>query len=427
MSFLLSVLFFCGVCDLGTLFADKSTWEQSSVDFAVENSKYGFTFASQKRDIVNCLARGTCKWHGLDVWESRIYYSEQGVDRVEMSLYNRGDDRSGQDLGAEELTELLNSIADKVSRGATVKGSEKIKLPSGGYSFSKKFEKTDPSVEITWGVNSVKKKEMAAQFVRVTMYKKRQSHIKRRTKKPVSGVMAKSKVKQNVTRNNIGDVWIENVPMVDQGQKGYCAAAVAERVLRYYGNNVDEHEIAQMAGTHAKGGTSVSNMKETVREMGIKYRLGYQDVVSFSGSFKDIKNEIEMYNKAAKALDEKELSFDSFVSGNVINVGDIRKTMKPKVLKRMRTKDFRYKKFLTSVKNQIDAGIPVIWGVTLGIFPEPGIPQLFGGHMRLIIGYNEKKKEILYSDTWGAGHELKRMPQEWAFAITHDAFFLRPL
>jgi hypothetical protein len=47
--------------------------------------------------------------------------------------------------------------------------------------------------------------------------------------------------------------------------------------------------------------------------------------------------------------------------------------------------------------------------------------------MRLIIGYNQKKKEILYSDTWGAGHELKRMPEDWAFTITHDAFFLRPL
>ena len=56
--------------------------------------------------------------------------------------------------------------------------------------------------------------------------------------------------------------------------------------------------------------------------------------------------------------------------------------------------------------------------------------------MRLIIGYVERKdqktkkteiKEILYTDSWGAGHELKRMPADWAFAITHDAFFLKPL
>ena len=58
---------------------------------------------------------------------------------------------------------------------------------------------------------------------------------------------------------------------------------------------------------------------------------------------------------------------------------------------------------------------------------NPPLPQTFGGHMRLIIGYNAKTKEILYSDSWGAGHELKRMPEDWAFAITHDAFYLKPL
>jgi hypothetical protein len=71
--------------------------------------------------------------------------------------------------------------------------------------------------------------------------------------------------------------------------------------------------------------------------------------------------------------------------------------------------------------------VPVLWGVTLGLYPEPGLPQSGGGHMRLIIGYNAKTHEILYSDTWGAGHELKRMGEDKAFAMTHDAFFLRPL
>jgi hypothetical protein len=108
-------------------------------------------------------------------------------------------------------------------------------------------------------------------------------------------------------------------------------------------------------------------------------------------------------------------------------VGGLRAAMDPKVLKTMRTKDARYRKFLSSVRRQIDAGNPVIWNVTLGIYPEPEIPQSRGGHTRLIVGYNSRTKEILYSDSWGAGHELKRMPEEWAFAITDEAFFLRPL
>ena len=140
----------------------------------------------------------------------------------------------------------------------------------------------------------------------------------------------------------------------------------------------------------------------------------------------DVEKDIEQYNKAAKSEGEQEISMSMFMIGNVVNLGDMHAAMKPKVVKKMRMKDSRYKKFLAGVKTQVDQGIPVFWGVTLGMFPEPGLPQAAGGHMRLIIGYNQKTHEVLYSDSWGAGHELKRMPEDWASAITHDAFFLRP-
>ena len=53
--------------DLGEHFAKEDSWTESSVDFAVEHQRDGFGFASQKRDIVNCMGRGKCTWHGLDV------------------------------------------------------------------------------------------------------------------------------------------------------------------------------------------------------------------------------------------------------------------------------------------------------------------------------------------------------------------------
>ena len=64
-----------------------------------------------------------------------------------------------------------------------------------------------------------------------------------------------------------------------------------------------------------------------------------------------------------------------FMRGNMVNVGDMLAAMKPKVVKKMRMKDSRYKKFLAGVKTQVDQGIPVFWGVMLGMFPEPGLPQ----------------------------------------------------
>ena len=84
-------------------------------------------------------------------------------------------------------------------------------------------------------------------------------------------------------------------------------------------------------------------------------------------------------------------------------------------------------RFQREVQAHIDQGVPLLWTVMLGKVPEPGIPQNAGGHMRLIIGYNNTKNEILFSDSWGAGHELKRMPAEDAWTMTTGTMSIEPL
>ena len=412
--------------DLGELFASKEAWSESAVDFTVDHARDGFEFASQKRDIVNCLTYGASGWRGIPAYESRIYYGAEGATRVEISLYNRGDDRSGGALDEAELKKLLAKVAALVEPNGKIGAPSKRKLKNGGFAYVRDWPKADPAVELAWGMTGERKGARTADYVRLTLTPKAESRTKGAAK-TVSGSAAKAKVKANVTKNAEGDVFIKNVPMVDQGQKGYCAVATSERVLRYYGQTVDEHELAQMAGSTAEGGTNIREMRETVREVGSKCRLGYVEIVTFSSNLRDLEQEVADYNREAKTAKEPTLSIDDFTEGNLIHIGSIRAAMKPKVLKKMRMKDTRFKRFLAGVKTQVDQGIPVIWGVTLGIFPEPGLPQSSGGHLRLIIGYNAKTKEILYSDSWGAGHELKRMPEDWAFAITHDAFYLKPL
>ena len=413
------------VCDLSGSFAEKTGWEKPAEAFVAEHQADGFRFADAKRNIANCLRRGGCTWEGLEVWEARVYYREGAAVRVEMSLYNRGDDRSGTPKTAADLKTLLDQIAERAEPGGKIGSNpEKKKLPSGGYQFQRRFTKGANDVELVWGVDSVKAKDLSADYVRVTLTPKGTGP---KVSRSTVGVVSKTKAKANVTKNDAGDVWIDNVPMVDQGQKGYCAAAVTERVLRYYGHDIDEHQIAQMAGTTAGGGTSVAEMIETVRTVGSKCRLGFQSVVSMTGSLKEIEKDLEAYNRAAKKMGRPEISLKSCMQGNTVMVPQIKDRMEPEVLLAARAKDPRFKRFLAGVKASVDQGIPVFWGVTLGKFPEPAIPQAAGGHMRLIIGYNTKTHEILYTDTWGAGHELKRMADDRAFAITHDAFFLKPL
>ncbi len=414
------------VLDLGALFAQKDAWNEKAPFFAVEHAKEGFVFASENRDIVNSLKSDTCTWHGLQVWETKVYFDAAGagggIARVEMSLYNRGDALQNA-IDESELQAKIDAVTQRLAPGGRkAPPVEKTTLRNGGQQFRRVFEKADPAAELVWGLSA----DRTVEYLRLTLSRAGLSTGKTSSKRP-KGAAGKAKVKDNVTKSPNGDVFIDNVPMVDQGQKGYCAAAVSERVLRYYGNRIDEHEIAQQAGTSAEGGTSVAAMKEAVSAIGEKNGLGFQNIVDMTASFGDIEEEIERYNKAAKSLKRPTLALSTFMQGNRVNVGDIREAMEPKVLYKMRLKDSRFKKFSQGVRQQVNAGVPVFWGVTLGIFPERGVnPQSSGGHMRLIIGYNDKKKEILYTDTWGEGHELKRMPEDWAFAITHDAFFLKP-
>lgn len=421
------------VLDLGTLFAQKESWTGKSEFFAVEHAKEGFAFASEDREIVNCLKHDTCTWHGLQVWEAKVYFDKSGeeerVARVELSLYNRGD-AGDATLDVAGLKSKIDAVAKKVAPDERKAPSpEKTTLRNGGLRFRRAFAKADPAAELVWGLSAPSdNKVRTVEYLRLTLTPKGEMKAKStKLAKRAEGKAGKAKIKDNVTKSPNGDVYIDNVPMVDQGQKGYCAAAVSERVLRYYGNQIDEHEIAQQAGTTAQGGTSVAAMKDVITAVGAKNGLGFQNVISMTSSLGDLDEEVARYNKAAKFEKKPTISLAQFTHGNMINVGEMHEAMDPKVIYRMRQKDPRFKKFSSGVRQQVALGIPVFWGVTLGIYPEKGVSmQSTGGHMRLIIGYNDKKKEILYTDTWGEGHELKRMPEDWAFAITHDAFFLKP-
>ncbi len=418
--------------DLFTLFSQKDAWRDKAAFFAVEHAKDGFVFASEDREIVNCLKHDTCTWNGLQVWETKVYFDTSGeeerVARVEMSLYNRGD-AGAATISETALEAKIAAVERTLSPASSRKAppDERTSLRNGGLRLSRSFQTKDFGAQLVWGLSAAdREKVRAVEYLRLTLLPA-DTVVRAARSARATGAKGRAKIKANVTKSPNGDVFIDNVPMVDQGQKGYCAAAVSERVLRYYGYAIDEHEIAQQAGTTAEGGTSVTAMKEAVTAVGAKMSLGFQSILDMSSSLGDLEEEVARYNKAAKLEKKPTLSLESFTRGHQIYVGELRAAMNPKVIYRMRKKDARFKKFSAGIRQQVNAGVPVFWGVTLGIFPERGVnPQTSGGHMRLIIGYNDKKKEILYTDTWGEGHELKRMPEDWAFAITHDVFFLKP-
>jgi hypothetical protein len=228
----------------------------------------------------------------------------------------------------------------------------------------------------------------------------------------------------HVKKDASGDVRIDTVPMVDQGRKGYCVVATAERVMRYYGVPVDEHELAELANSSASAGTSNEAMFDSLKKLSQRLRVKIRAIENTDMNVRQILDIMSEYNRLARRKHVPEIPDQ----GLELNLQHIYSAMQPNLLVEVRTRNkAEVDRFRQIVQDHIDQGIPLLWSVMLGIVHEEKAPNAFGGHMRLIIGYNTTTNEILYTDSWGPGHELKRMPAGDAWAITTAMNTIEPL
>lgn len=221
-----------------------------------------------------------------------------------------------------------------------------------------------------------------------------------------------------------GGIWIEGIPMVNQGDKGYCAAAVMSRLLAYFGlGSLDQHELADAMQTSSATGTTGVNSRKEMEKLADDFGMISVEIESLSP--RDYEKLMGEYNKAAKKT-----GAEKFVGrGAVIYGGDEfwSRVDGPTLLAAREEPAGKRKLWLGKVKKWVGQGVPVVWGVYCGLVAEEhgaGIGR--GGHFRIIVGYDEATEKIYYSDTWGPGHECKAMKIGDAMAITRELFVLKP-
>jgi len=227
----------------------------------------------------------------------------------------------------------------------------------------------------------------------------------------------KSQLKHNISRDDNGDVYIKNVPMVDQGQKGYCACATTARILNYYGRDVDQHQVSQIADGSA-GGTNPESLYNALKKIRTKMSLSVKELYNIDS--RETQKIIRQYNRYAKKAKTNLLPKNA--GWNYMQMAK-----KEMLLTALTEKYSEFEKFKKNIISSVKAGTPLAWGLMLGIYPEGGkTPQSRGGHMRTIIGYNEKTDDLIFSDSWGAGHEKKKMKFNHAFACTMGVYLIQP-
>ncbi len=400
-------------------------WAMSKDEFVQNAAKYRFFWGSTAKDSARSTSPGT--FRDETILEAIVRFGSNSVSEVRLSFYNRGD---AGDITADAFESRVVSIEGRI-RGFAGKPATEIS-PKEANNSERKFRTviwmTAASVfRLEYAYTRARSQDtgrrmVRPEFINLTMLR----NDKRMVRDFVSDIKADAggmALKKRVKKNGNGDVVMESVPMVDQGQKGYCAVAAAERVLRYYGTDVNQHELAQRASTASSGGTDPVSLVKALKAM--SYPMGLKIKVLMQEQVSDLTRLVDGYNRAAR---KQKLRPVPLVTDGVINVAEIKEAMDKELFLKIKGKNpAGVEKFMRLVKDDVNEGHPILWGVNLGIVDEtPAIPQARGGHIRLIIGYNLKTDEILYSDSWGAGHELKRMKAPNAFAVSSSLVVIEP-
>ncbi len=388
------------------------------VSFRREAARYSAAHNPQKATFL-----------GFPVYEAIVSFSGNKPSKFYISIYNRGDAGEMEYNEFEELVESFNSAITKITG---VKGEEQDGQLANNMTLNVNFRVAGKYLyTVKWSVSGRSKRDRKPEYLQLEIEPFNPKDDPR--KKSVirvdrTNIKSSENLTANVKREPDGTVWIDNIPMVDQGAKGYCVAAVAERIMRYYGiEEVNMHSIAQITGT-TNAGTSTETMLNALNKAGSKFGIRVRSKYSAEiETIEELSKIISKYNNLARKAKKKKIKMVQ--RGNVVYLGETMMQMDPKLYRRLRCQGEKREmnNFYRGIRTRVNNGLPTAWCVMLGLVNEKQKTlQLGGGHMRLIIGYNDRENSIVYTDTWGAGHELKTMPLEDAWTMTMRTITINP-
>jgi hypothetical protein len=351
-------------------------WEMSANGFKQKNPEFRSLSQTDKSNW-----RTDLKMKFLDhpTYETIARFENDKLNEVTILVFGRGDAKD--ELNREEFDQLTKKVEASLDNWTQAKGIDAF-VPANALNIKRRswFKlplRVDLDSSVTQNASESmmsNKKKFRAEFLRLTISpydgKKTPTELAKPNYQsaPKISIAKKADLKERIQHKD-NDVFLEGVPMIDQGQKGYCVVASAERVLRYYGLDVDQNEIAKIANTKSAGGTSTVEMFSALKKLGSQFRFSVRE-----------------YQRGSEKM-----------------------------------------KLLKAVTDSIDQGYPILWSVMLGTVKEdPPIPQAVGGHMRLIIGYNKTDSKVIYTDSWGARHEFKHMLLKDAYLITEGLYTVSP-
>ena len=229
------------------------------------------------------------------------------------------------------------------------------------------------------------------------------------------------------------DIYIDGIPMVDQGKKAYCAAAAAARVLQGYGIEITMEDMVALAGSSDTKGTNVNDWEKALQQVASDHGLRLKTVSDLTETCNPFSKQLYNYNAIAEVMGYSQVDAADYLQPGLEDRKGFWEDREYPVQRNvMLTDDKKCAAFEENVVSRIDESDPIFWRVTTGDISEQRMDTSENmvryyereSHMRLIVGYNEARGEVIYSDSWGEGHAHKRMDAQDALSITTGMYYL---
>ncbi|MBN1671614.1 MAG: hypothetical protein JXR37_11300 [Kiritimatiellae bacterium] len=392
---------------------DATIWQADPDAFMQRMAAHGFAWTEPNKKDAARAHKAALAFLSMPVHDACAAFEDGTLNEVTVSLYNRGDS------GEIEERAFYDLIAFAVAKLRTWTDADPIALKGESLSSYARFMGRQwvygrHWIRLEWGESRGAEAyglPYRCEYLRVRLAEIDPERTPARTARPAMPArldpVSLSRLRSAVKREPNGDVFVDGIPMIDQGQKAYCAVATTERVLRYYGGSVDQHDLAQFALTSASSGTGLHVMLKGFRAAAVM--LGCRPETLYEVSRNDRAKLVNDYNRLAKMRRRPMLTAETGTP-----LATVYRQMDGELLKSVRLQDrAAMGQWHASIVRAVEQGKPPLWSV-------------FGGHMCLIIGYNRQTAELLYSNSFGAGHEKRRVKLEDAWTVTTGLFLIEP-
>jgi hypothetical protein len=203
------------------------------------------------------------------------------------------------------------------------------------------------------------------------------------------------KLSEAVEHRPNGDVIITQIPMANQGPKGYCVPATWERVLRYTGVPGDMYTLSRIGSSEFGGGTHVGNIAQqldyTLHNYGRHTEFLDIDIIDTVSLHRYIDNGVPIFW--------------------IVNPEGYAPALQRYALANRDTDWDQWKTLLDQSR-------------TSSTDKQPPLAPDGGGHQVLITGYNPETREIAWSDPWGRDTKERWMTMSEAQRCTLGEYYI---